>query len=170
MRAETGGCGVTTSSLVLTLVGAFFEGLTDAALVAAAGLGVGFLGLAVFLVAVTFGCSEPPETGWRWHGSWSGGFDNSPLPTTWLNSSPRSICPAQESTCLAFRAAELLLALLLRLCTGARLQKHSLLTTTHSHGSSLWLLPQLKHWGSVYIAVGPLVPRTSPPIADRKAG
>jgi hypothetical protein len=58
--AEVGGCGVTTSLLglaatFLTLAGAFLLGLTVAALVAPVDLGTGFLGLAVFLVAVTFG-------------------------------------------------------------------------------------------------------------------
>jgi hypothetical protein len=57
--AELGGCGVTTRLLGLaaaglTLAGAFLVGLTVAALVAAVDLGTGFLGLAVFLVAVTF--------------------------------------------------------------------------------------------------------------------
>jgi hypothetical protein len=52
--AELGGCGFTTR-FGLAAAGAFLVGLTVAALVAAVDLGTGFLGLAVFLVAVTFG-------------------------------------------------------------------------------------------------------------------
>jgi hypothetical protein len=51
------------AATVLTLAGAFFEGLAEAALVAAAGLVAGFLGLAVFLVVVTIGCSGASVTG-----------------------------------------------------------------------------------------------------------
>jgi hypothetical protein len=66
--AELGGCGVTTRLLGLaaaglTLAGAFLVGLTVAALVAAVDLGTGFLGLAVFLVAVTFGGLGASVTG-----------------------------------------------------------------------------------------------------------
>jgi hypothetical protein len=64
-RKEAERCGVTTRLLVwnlavtvLTLADAFLVGLAEAALVAAANLDAGFLGLSVFLVAVTFGCSE----------------------------------------------------------------------------------------------------------------
>jgi hypothetical protein len=39
-------------------------GLAEVALAAAAGLGADFLGLAVFLVAVMFGCSGASVTGW----------------------------------------------------------------------------------------------------------
>jgi hypothetical protein len=38
-------------------------GLAEVALAAAAGLGAGLLGLAVFLVAVIFGCSGASVTG-----------------------------------------------------------------------------------------------------------
>jgi hypothetical protein len=68
-RTEAGR-GVTTRSLVwdqaatvLTLADAFLVGLEEVALAAAAGLGAGFLGLAVFLVAITFGCSGASVTG-----------------------------------------------------------------------------------------------------------
>jgi hypothetical protein len=67
--AEVGGCAVTTrvfalglAPTVLTLAGALFLGLTVAALAAAVGLGTEFLGLAVFLVAVTFGGSGASVT------------------------------------------------------------------------------------------------------------
>jgi hypothetical protein len=43
--------------------GAFLEGLAEAALVAAEGLGAGFLGSTIFLVAVTIGCSGAYVTG-----------------------------------------------------------------------------------------------------------
>jgi hypothetical protein len=62
-KTEAGRFGVATRSLVWdlaatvsTLVDAFFMGLAEVALAAAAGLGAGFLGLDVFLVAVMFGC------------------------------------------------------------------------------------------------------------------
>jgi hypothetical protein len=66
--AELGGCGVTTSLLGLaaaglTLANAFLVGLTVAAIVAAVDLGTGFLGFAVFLVAVTFGGLGASVTG-----------------------------------------------------------------------------------------------------------
>jgi hypothetical protein len=68
--AEVGGCGFTAILLVLglaptvlTLAGAILLDLTVATLVVAVGLGTGFLGLAVFLVAVTFGCSGASVTG-----------------------------------------------------------------------------------------------------------
>jgi hypothetical protein len=69
-KAEAGCCGVPTrllvlflASTVLTPEGAFFEGLPEAAMLAAAGLCADFLVLAVFLVAVTFGCSGAFVTG-----------------------------------------------------------------------------------------------------------
>jgi hypothetical protein len=43
------------AATVLTLTDAFLVDLAEVALVAAAGLGAGFLGLAVFLVVVMFG-------------------------------------------------------------------------------------------------------------------
>jgi hypothetical protein len=57
--ANLEGCGVTTWLLGLaaagfTFAGAFLVGFTLAALVAAVHLGTGLLGLAVFLVAVTY--------------------------------------------------------------------------------------------------------------------
>jgi hypothetical protein len=62
--------GVTTRLLllglaatVLTLAGAFFSGLTVGVLAADVDLGTGFLGLAVFLLAVTFGGSRASVTG-----------------------------------------------------------------------------------------------------------
>jgi hypothetical protein len=48
---------------VMTFVDAFLVGLADVALAAATGLGAGFLGLTVFLVVVTFGCSGASVTG-----------------------------------------------------------------------------------------------------------
>jgi hypothetical protein len=42
---------------------------------------------------------------------------------TWLHLSPRSICSAEGSARLAFGAAWLLVAVLLRLCSGARFAK-----------------------------------------------
>jgi hypothetical protein len=48
---------------VLKLAAASFFGLTVAALGAAVVLGSGFLGLAVLLVAVTFGCMDATVTG-----------------------------------------------------------------------------------------------------------
>jgi hypothetical protein len=68
-RTEAVHCGVITRLLVwdlaatvLTLADAFLEGLADLALMAAAGLCAGFLGLDVFLVAVMFGCSGASVT------------------------------------------------------------------------------------------------------------
>jgi hypothetical protein len=48
--------------MILTLAGAFLLGLTVAALGAALGLGTGFLGFSVFLVAVTSGCFDASVT------------------------------------------------------------------------------------------------------------
>jgi hypothetical protein len=69
-RTEAGRGGVTTRLLVwdlaatvLTLADAFLVGLTEVTLVAAAGLGAGFVGLTVFLVAVVFSCSGDSVTG-----------------------------------------------------------------------------------------------------------
>jgi hypothetical protein len=69
-RTEAERVGVTTRLLgcdlaatVLTLADAFLMGLAEVALAAAAGLGAGFLGLADFLVAVTFGGSGASVTG-----------------------------------------------------------------------------------------------------------
>ena len=62
--------GSTSSSVVgwasaaLTLADAFFLDFSAAGLVAAVDLGSGFLGLAVFLVAVTLGCLVVSVTGW----------------------------------------------------------------------------------------------------------
>jgi hypothetical protein len=47
---------------VLTLTAAFFLGFPAAGLGAAVGLDSDFSGLAVFLVAVTFGCSDASMT------------------------------------------------------------------------------------------------------------
>jgi hypothetical protein len=66
---EVVGCEITTgvvvglSTTVLTLAATFFFGLTVPGLGAAVGLGSGFLGLAVFLVAVTFSCLGTFTTG-----------------------------------------------------------------------------------------------------------
>jgi len=67
---EVGVCvGITRSvvvclaAAVFTLLAAFFFDFPAAGLVAAVDLGSGFLGLAVFLVAVTLGCSGPSVTG-----------------------------------------------------------------------------------------------------------
>ena len=51
------------AAAVLTLVAAFFFDFPAAGLVAAVDLGSGFLGLAVFLVAVTLACSGASVTG-----------------------------------------------------------------------------------------------------------
>lgn len=51
------------SATVLTLVATFFLGFTVTALGTAVGLGSGFLGLAVFLVEVSFGCMGASVTG-----------------------------------------------------------------------------------------------------------
>jgi hypothetical protein len=51
------------AATVLTLVAAFFFGFQAASLVAAVDLGLGFLGLAIFLVAVTLGCLGMSVTG-----------------------------------------------------------------------------------------------------------
>ena len=48
---------------VLTLAAAFFFGFPAAGILAAADLGLGFLRLAVFLVAVTLGCVGASVTG-----------------------------------------------------------------------------------------------------------
>jgi hypothetical protein len=65
-----GGCGVTTRLLFvglaatgLTLASGFLLGLTVAALGPAVRLDTGFLGLAVFLVVVTFCCLGVCVTG-----------------------------------------------------------------------------------------------------------
>ena len=52
------------AAAVLTLVAAFFFDFPAAGLVAAVDLCSGFLGLAVFLVAVNLGCSGASVTGW----------------------------------------------------------------------------------------------------------
>jgi len=52
------------SASVLTLAAAFFFGFPAAGLVAAVDFGLGFLGPAVFLVAVTLGCMGASVTGW----------------------------------------------------------------------------------------------------------
>ena len=63
------GCEVTSravvglSATVSTLAATFFFGFTVAGLGAAVGLGAGFLGLAVFLVTVTFSCLGAFVTG-----------------------------------------------------------------------------------------------------------
>jgi hypothetical protein len=51
------------AAAVFTLAAAFFYGLSVAGFVAAVGFIFGFLGLAVFLVAVTLGCVGPSVTG-----------------------------------------------------------------------------------------------------------
>ena len=51
------------ATAVLTLAAAFFFGLTVTGLVAAADFDFGFLGPAVFLVAVTIGCVGASVTG-----------------------------------------------------------------------------------------------------------
>jgi hypothetical protein len=50
-------------AVVLTLTVGFFLGFPVAGLRATVGLGSGFLGLAVFLVAVTLGCLGASVTG-----------------------------------------------------------------------------------------------------------
>jgi hypothetical protein len=52
------------SAVVLTLAAVFFFGFPAAGLGPAVDLGSGFLGLAVFLAAVTFACSGASVTGW----------------------------------------------------------------------------------------------------------
>jgi hypothetical protein len=51
------------AAAVLTLLAAFLLALPVARLGAAVGLGSGFLGLAVFLVVVTIGCTGASVTG-----------------------------------------------------------------------------------------------------------
>jgi hypothetical protein len=51
------------AAAVLTLAAAFFFGLSVAGLVAAVNFSLGFLGPAVFLVAVTLGCVNAFVTG-----------------------------------------------------------------------------------------------------------
>jgi hypothetical protein len=96
-------------------------GLAEAALAAAAGLGAGFLGLAVFLVAVTFGCSGASVTGWGF-GMVVGvvALTTRPPRTTWLHPSPRSIWSAEGPACVVFEAAGLLAAVFLLPRTCAR--------------------------------------------------
>jgi len=53
---------VVLAAAVLTLAGYFFLGLPAAGFGAAVGMGSGFSGLAVFLVAVTLGCSDASVT------------------------------------------------------------------------------------------------------------
>jgi hypothetical protein len=53
---------VGVAAAVLTIAAAFFLDFPAAALVAVVGLGLVFLGLAFFLVAVTLGCSCPSVT------------------------------------------------------------------------------------------------------------
>jgi hypothetical protein len=66
---EVVGCEVTTwavvglSATVSTLAASLFFGFTVAGLEVAVGLGSGFLGLAVFLMAVTFSCLGDFVTG-----------------------------------------------------------------------------------------------------------
>ena len=55
---------VSLAVAILTVVAAFFLVFPAAGLECAVGLGLGFLGLAVFLVAVTLGCSGASMTGW----------------------------------------------------------------------------------------------------------
>jgi hypothetical protein len=50
---------------VMTLAAAFFFGIPAAGLGPAVDLGSGFLGLAVFLVAATFGCLDASVTDWE---------------------------------------------------------------------------------------------------------
>ena len=59
---RSGGVGL--AAAVLTLAAAFFLGIPAAGLGCAVDLGSGFLGLVVFLVAVTLGCSGVSVTGW----------------------------------------------------------------------------------------------------------
>jgi hypothetical protein len=60
----------------------------------AASLGSGFLGLAVFLMAVTLGCLDASVNGWSWEIGFGGGLAEaltSRLPrTTWFPKSIRS--------------------------------------------------------------------------------
>jgi hypothetical protein len=51
------------AAMVLILTGAFLLGLTVSTFVAAVRLHMDFYGLAVFVVAVTFGCSGASVTG-----------------------------------------------------------------------------------------------------------
>jgi hypothetical protein len=55
---------VVLAATILTLAAAFLFDFPAADLGAAVDLGSGFLGLAVFLVAATFGCSGASVTGW----------------------------------------------------------------------------------------------------------
>jgi hypothetical protein len=57
----SGGVGLAVA--VLTLAAAFFFIFPAAGLVAAVGFGLGFIGPAVFLVAVTLGCEDASVTG-----------------------------------------------------------------------------------------------------------
>ena len=59
---------VVLAAAVLTLAGYFFLGLPAAGFGAAVGMGSGFSGLAVFLVAVTLGCSDASVTIWEGFG------------------------------------------------------------------------------------------------------
>jgi VIT1/CCC1 family predicted Fe2+/Mn2+ transporter len=61
VTTRSGVVGLTAA--ILTLAAAFFLDFTAAALVAAVDLGSSFLGAAVFLVAVTFGCTNASVTG-----------------------------------------------------------------------------------------------------------
>ena len=84
---------------VLTLAAAFFFAFPAAGLVVAADFGLGFLGSAVFLVAVTLGCEGDSVTGLG-EGLGFGGvvvvaLTRSPPRTTCFQPSPRSVCSAE---------------------------------------------------------------------------
>jgi hypothetical protein len=97
------------AAVVLTLAAIFLFGFPAAGLRNAVDLGWGFWGPAVFLVAVTLGCSDSSMTGW------GGGFGlwgdvvvalttRSPW-TTSFHSSPRSTCSAEGPVRWAFGVA-----------------------------------------------------------------
>jgi len=102
------------AATVFTLASAFLSVFLAAGLVAAADFGLGFLGPAVFLVAVTLGCEGAYVTGLG-VGLGFGvevvvALTTGPPRTTWFQPSPKSVCSAECPARWALGAADWLVA------------------------------------------------------------
>ena len=112
----------------LSFAAAFFFVFPAAGLVAAAYFG--FLGPAVFLVAVTSGCEGASVTGWGVGLGFGVGvvvaLTTPPPRTTWFQPSPKSVCSAEGPARWTLGAADWLLAALFRTPSGAHFARAAL--------------------------------------------
>jgi len=124
---------------VLTLATTFFFDFPAAGWAAAVGLGLGFLSPTFFLVAVTLGCLSTSVTGRGGAFGLGGGvvavaLATRPPRTTCLHPLPRANCSAEGPACWAFGRQGHSWGLAVAPALQA---PPSLLSTSHSHGSSL---------------------------------